>query len=160
MADPRKPDDRSRFFDNERSNRNKQRPRITSRTSWNRAQSIERERRATVGEALYEAALEEQEVIISYTKITENYATRIWTIEPYSYRYRWLTAGGKWKPAILKKVFFGYDVIDSQIKMFMFGNIHDVTVTQAHFSPRWATEVTWTSTGGPMNPYGVGGPEV
>ncbi|MHA2065631.1 MAG: hypothetical protein ACXABY_14745 [Candidatus Thorarchaeota archaeon] len=160
MADPRKPDDRSRFFDNEREGREKKRPRITSRTGWAEALSIERERRANVGEALYEAAEATQQVIISYTKITEDYATRIWTVEPYSYRYKWLTAGGDWNPRILKKVFYGYDVDDDQIKMFMFGNIHDVTMTQTTFSPRWEIEVTWTSTAGPMNPFGTGGPEI
>lgn len=158
MADPRKPDDRSRFFDNERKIRNKQRPRVTSRTGWAQAVFRERERRANVGEALYEAAEAQQEVIISYTKITEDYATRIWTVEPYSYRYRWLTAGGNWSP-VLKKVFFGYDVLDDQIKMFMFGNIHDVTITQNNFSPRWRIEVTWTATGGFFNPFGASGPE-
>jgi hypothetical protein len=79
--------------------------------------------------------------MISYTKITEDFATRIWTVEPYSYRYRWLTSEGRWKPPILKKVFFGYDVEADQIKMFMYANIHDVTITRNSFTPRWRVEI-------------------
>jgi len=143
MADPRKFDDRTAFFENAANNRKNIKPRVTERTRSNRALEIDRSRRADVGGALYDAAKAQQQVIISYTKITEDNATRIWTIEPYSYRYRYLTAGGKWKPPLYKKVLFGYDVTAGTIKMFMFQNILDVTVTGTTFTPQWEVQIQY-----------------
>jgi len=146
MADPRKLDDRTAFFENEAKNRKAQRPRVKEA-----AQTISSARMhsAEVGEQLYAASYLTLECIISYTKITEDFATRIWTVEPYSYRYRWLTGGGRWSPARFKKVFFGYDVVEDQIKMFMYGNIHDVTITRTSFTPRWEVEIERPNTAGP-----------
>jgi hypothetical protein len=158
MANPRNIDDRTEFFERAAKQRSQKRPR---KTGWSPSWADrERTRRRDVGEAIYEAAQNEVEAIISYTKITEDYATRIWTVEPYSYRYRWLTGGGRWDPAILKKVFFGYDVVEDTTKMFMYGNIHDVLVTTTGFSPRWEIEVTMESSiYGPIGPGGPSSPE-
>lgn len=143
MADPRKLDDRSNFFENESKNRTRQRPRTSKKEdkghlgpSWS-----ERQHSADINSQLHAAGYLTLECIISYTKITEDFATRIWTVEPYSYRYRWLTSEGRWKPPILKKVFFGYDVEADQIKMFMYANIHGVTITRNSFTSRWEVEI-------------------
>ncbi len=162
MADARKPDVRSSFFRNEASNRSRQKPRVTNRghlgASYtnrghlgptneslnNRGHLMgwsQRRNSASVNSQLHAAGYLSLQCMISYTKITEDFATRIWTVEPYSYRYRWLTSEGRWKPAILKKVFFGYDVEADKIKMFMYANIHDVTITRESFTPRWEVEI-------------------
>ena len=142
MADYRNRDARTRFFENAAKERLKTRPRRTAETGYIKARELERNRRTEVSEQLYAAGYLNLQCIISYTKITEDYATRIWNVEPYSYRYRWLTSGGRWQPPILKKVFFGYDVEDDTIKMFMYGNIHDVTITSETFSPQWEVEIS------------------
>lgn len=158
MADRRNIDDRSKFFEDAAKSRT-QVHRLRPRKGMMGWQESERLRRRDVGEKLHDAAADNKECIISYTKITEDYATRIWTIEPYSYRYRWLTGGGRWDPSILKKVLFGYDVLEDTIKMFMYGNIHDVTITETTYSPRWRVEITYTPPIGPIAPYGPSVPE-
>ena len=142
MPDPRNIDSRTAFFETASYNRKKTRPKVTKPTSYQKAFELERNSRQEVGEQLYAAGYLNLQCIISYTKITEDYATRIWYVEPYSYRYRWLTGGGRWKPPILKKVFFGYDVEDDTIKMFMYSNIHDVTITPESYSPKWEVEIS------------------
>jgi len=134
-------DSRDEFFRNEARNRDRQRPRRLNAVSNN----VELDRRNSVGHALYDAAINNNEVIISYTKITEDYATRIWTLEPYSYRYRYLTSGGRWQPPVYKKVLFGYDVVDDRIKMFMYSNIWDVTITENTFDPRWEVQIQYST---------------
>lgn len=142
MAKPHR-DSRTSFFETAAKSRTKaRRPRVTGNESRAKAKELEKNRNNEKAENIYAAAYLSLECIISYTKITEDFATRIWQIEPYSYRYRWLTAGGRWNPAILKKVLFGYDVEDDTIKMFMYGNIHDVTLTSNVFSPKWEVEIS------------------
>jgi len=162
MASPRNIDDRSDFFENAAKTRKATRPKVTEkRSSHQKSMELERNRRAEVSEQLYAAGYLSLQCIISYTKITEDYATRIWNVEPYSYRYRWLTGGGRWKPPILKKVFFGYDVEDDTIKMFMYGNIHDVTITNVTYSPQWEIEISRPGAiAGPWSPFtGTDAPE-
>lgn len=146
MANSRYPDKRAPFFENAAKKRASQhrstKPRITGKEAVDKATQLQRTRGTEVAEQLYAAGYLSLQCIISYTKITEDYATRIWTVEPYSYRYRWLTSGGRWQPAILKKVFFGYDVDDDTIKMFMYANIHDVTITSDSYEPRWGVEIS------------------
>ena len=142
MAKPYR-DSRALFFETEAKNRSKaRRPLVDENKSRLKAKELEKNRNNDVAEQLYAAAYLSLECIISYTKITEDFATRIWQVEPYSYRYRWLKAGGRWDPTILKKVFFGYDVEDDTIKMFMYGNIHDVTITPNSFTPQWEVEIS------------------
>jgi len=142
MAKPYR-DSRTAFFETEARNRAKaRRPRVKGDQSRITAQYLEKTRNNEIAEQIYAAAYLSLECIISYTKITEDFATRIWQVEPYSYRYRWLNAAKRWQPAILKKVFFGYDVEDDTIKMFMYGNIHDVTITPNTFEPRWEVEIS------------------
>ncbi len=164
MVDPRNVDSRADFFINEAKRRQATRPRVVDQQdNYYKAKQLERGRRMEVSEQLYAAGYLNLRCIISYTKITEDYATRIWLVEPYSYRYRWLTSGGRWQPPILKKVFFGYDVEDDTIKMFMYGNIHDVTITNETFSPRWEVEISRPGAGifaGPWSPFsGTDAPE-
>ena len=120
MADPRKVDDRAAFFENEAKSRKAQKPRLRGHLIGQKPDrghliSRQREHSASVSSQLYAAGYLSLECLISYTKITEDYATRIWTVEPYSYRYRWLTSGGRWDPPRFKKVFFGYDVVEYHI---------------------------------------------
>lgn len=162
MSDPNNVDDRSAFFRNEAERRLATKPRVVdAKDNYYKARMLEKSRRREVSEQLYAAGYLSLTCIISYTKITEDYATRIWNVEPYSYRYRWLTSGGRWKPPILKKVFFGYDVDDDTIKMFMYGNIHDVTITSATYSPRWEVEISQPGSAlGPWAPFtGTDAPE-
>lgn len=142
MANRKNLDSRTSFFENAAKQRKATRPRMAIEDSASKANELNNNRRVEVGEQLYAAGYLSLRCIISYTKITEDYATRIWLVEPYSYRYRWLTGGGRWQPSILKKVFFGYDVEDDTIKMFMYGNIHDVTITSETFSPQWQVEIS------------------
>jgi hypothetical protein len=141
MPFPSNRDARERFFRNEAKNRDKQRPRRLKGSSI----STNFTRRAFVGHTLYDAAKDHKEVIVSYTKITEDFATRIWTVEPYSYRYRYLTGGGRWQPPVYKKVLFGYDVVDDRTKMFMYSNILDVTITENTFYPRWEVQIQYAT---------------
>lgn len=141
MPYPSNRDEREMFFRNAAQNRDKQRPRRLKNPSI----ANQFTRRVSVGHSLYDAAIANKEVIISYTKITEDFATRIWTIEPYSYRYRYLTGGGRWQPPVYKKVLFGYDVIDGRTKMFMYANIWDVTITENTFHPRWEVQIQYAT---------------
>ena len=142
MADPRNLDDRGAFFEDAAKNRRATRSRVTGNDSRSKADELSRNRNTDVADQLYAAGYLELECMISYTKITEDFATRIWTVGPYSYRYRWLTSDGRWNPPILKKVFFGYDVEGDTIKMFMYANIHDVELTSTRFSPRYDVEIS------------------
>jgi hypothetical protein len=133
-------DGRSDYF--EKASDQRERGRIETRPRVQGHKPDEqRTRHRTASEAIHEAGSNLHEVMISYTKITEDYATRIWQVEPYSYRFRYLTSGGRWKPPRLKKVFFGYDVLDDTIKMFMFDNIWEALETDTTFTPRWKVEI-------------------
>lgn len=131
--------DRDAFFRNEANNRSRQRSRKPSATA-----RVDFGRRDDVGHALYDAAVGLLEVMIDYTKIAEDRGRRMWTVEPYSYRYRYLTHGGTTAPTY-SKVFFGYDVVDDSIKMFKYTNIHNVTLTQITFTPRWEVQIQYAT---------------
>lgn len=158
MPDPSNIDDRHIFFQKAAKIRDEKRINVRPRVAGFDPVD-ERVNRRDVGDALLEAAEERLVVLISYRKITENYATRIWSVEPYSYRYEYLTGGGRWEPPRLKKVFYGFDTEAGTIKRFMFGNILNVVITNDSFTPQWEVEITWTPSSGPSLPGGPESPE-
>ena len=83
--------------------------------------------------AIREGSLRHRQIIITYTKITDN-TTNKYIVAPYSYRYRRLKTGRK-------KMLFAYDMDDQHIKGFVLGNIRNVALTDRKFSPKWRVEI-------------------
>ncbi len=68
-------------------------------------------------------------VTFDYTEADgSNEGTR--EVEPYSYRE---TAG--------TRKFMGYDIRKGSIRSFIPANIHNIKMTDNHFTPRWPVEV-------------------
>jgi len=83
--------------------------------------------------SIREGALRRRQIIITYTKTTDN-TTNKYQCNPYSYRYRRLKIGRR-------KMLYAWDVEDKHIKSFALSNIRNVALTDRRFVPKWRVEI-------------------
>ena len=83
--------------------------------------------------AIREAALRLVQINITFQKTTDR-AINIYTVAPYSYRYRRLRVGRR-------KCLYAYDMKDKHIKSFAIRNIRKVALTDRKYVPKWRVEI-------------------